>query len=315
MAFWFLDGVVVASLLWLAWRAITARELRVCIVTFLPYGLVMAIAWARLEAPDVAIAEAAIGGGLTSALLLAAVRRLREPASDTGRTKPGRRRRIGAAAIAVAVGCAGSAALLSLPESKGLGPRVEAGLEASGVANPVTAVLLNFRAYDTLLEIAVMVLALIAVWRIRPGRVVGPGASRLESTMLDGLVRFFLPAVVVTGGYLLWRGADEPGGAFQAGAVLAGGGVIALVAGVPRPAWLSAVAARWLAVIGLAVFGGVGAAVMIPGGELLEFPDGWSKQLILVIETAATVSVASILIALFAAVFGESGTPSRTGEP
>jgi multisubunit Na+/H+ antiporter MnhB subunit len=311
---WAFDAVVVGSLLWLAWRAITARKLRVCIVTFLPYGLVMAIAWARLEAPDVAIAEAAIGGGLTSALLLAAARRVREPAAGPDRARSGRRRRVGAVAVAGTVAVAGSVALLSLPQSVGLGPRVETELEASGVGNPVTAVLLNFRAYDTLLEIAVLVLALIAVQRIRPGAETGPDASRLETTMLDGLVRFFLPAVVVTGGYLLWRGADEPGGAFQAGAVLAGGGVIALVAGVPRPSWLSAAAARWSAVLGLGVFGAVGAAVMVPGGELLEYPTGWSKQLILVIETAATVSVASVLVTLFAAVFGAVGTSRPAGE-
>jgi multisubunit Na+/H+ antiporter MnhB subunit len=305
VAVWVFDLVVVASLFWLAWRAISATELRVSIVTFLPYGLVMALAWARLQAPDVAIAEAAIGGGLTSALLLAAARRLRERApGDDGRRS--RRRRLGAAVLAVLVACVGSAGLVLLPEAEGLGPRVEAGLEASGVANPVTAVLLNFRAYDTLLEIAVLVLALIAVRRIQPRRVAGPDASRLESIMLSGLVRFFLPAVVVIGGYLLWRGADEPGGAFQAGAVLAGGGVIALVAGVPRPDWLTGAVARLLAVIGLLVFGGVGFAVMMAGGEFLEYPADWSKLLILVIETAATVSVAAILVALFAAVFGNS---------
>jgi hypothetical protein len=97
--------------------------------------------------------------------------------------------------------------------------------------------------------------------------------------------------------------------------VLAGGGIIALVAGVPRPARLSAAAARWLAVVGLSVFGGVGIAVMIPGGELLQYPEGWSKQLILIIEAAATVSVASILVALFAAVFGEAGIPRRARKP
>jgi uncharacterized MnhB-related membrane protein len=38
----------------------------------------MALAWVRLAAPDVALAEAAIGAGLTGALLMAALARLRE---------------------------------------------------------------------------------------------------------------------------------------------------------------------------------------------------------------------------------------------
>jgi len=38
----------------------------------------MALDWVRLAAPDVALAEAAIGAGLTGALLMAALARLRE---------------------------------------------------------------------------------------------------------------------------------------------------------------------------------------------------------------------------------------------
>ncbi len=36
----------------------------------------MALIWARLRAPDIALAEASIGSGLTGALLLGALRRL-----------------------------------------------------------------------------------------------------------------------------------------------------------------------------------------------------------------------------------------------
>jgi uncharacterized MnhB-related membrane protein len=38
----------------------------------------VAIAWIRLGAPDVAIAEAAIGAGLTGALLLITIRRMED---------------------------------------------------------------------------------------------------------------------------------------------------------------------------------------------------------------------------------------------
>jgi energy-converting hydrogenase B subunit D len=45
-------------------------------VLFIAFGLLMALAWVRLGAPDVALAEAAIGAGLTGALLMAALVRL-----------------------------------------------------------------------------------------------------------------------------------------------------------------------------------------------------------------------------------------------
>ena len=55
--------------------------------------------------------------------------------------------------------------VLSLPDqSQGLQGAVAGQLEKSGVSNPVTAVLLNFRGYDTLLEMVVLTLALLGVW-------------------------------------------------------------------------------------------------------------------------------------------------------
>ncbi|MDZ4180179.1 MAG: hydrogen gas-evolving membrane-bound hydrogenase subunit E [Coriobacteriia bacterium] len=59
-------------------------------------------------------------------------------------------------------------AVLAIPETEaGLAPLIDANLADSGVSNAVTAVLLNFRGYDTLLEIVVLVLATIGVLSLR----------------------------------------------------------------------------------------------------------------------------------------------------
>jgi energy-converting hydrogenase B subunit D len=68
-----LDLLVVTTLLWVAWRAVADPALFTAAVFFIVFGLVMALAWLRLSAPDVAIAEVAIGAGITGALLLDAV--------------------------------------------------------------------------------------------------------------------------------------------------------------------------------------------------------------------------------------------------
>ncbi len=47
------------------------------IVGFVAYGLLLSLAWMALAAPDVALTEAALGGGVTGALLLKAHARLR----------------------------------------------------------------------------------------------------------------------------------------------------------------------------------------------------------------------------------------------
>ncbi len=70
------DTVLGFALLWLAWRLLSSAELFRAIVLFIAFGLLMALAWVRLDAPDVALAEAAIGAGLTGALLLGALARL-----------------------------------------------------------------------------------------------------------------------------------------------------------------------------------------------------------------------------------------------
>lgn len=71
------DAVLAGLLLWLAQRCLTAPDLFEGIVAFIAFGLLMALAWVRLGAPDIALAEAAVGSGITGALLLAAWGRMR----------------------------------------------------------------------------------------------------------------------------------------------------------------------------------------------------------------------------------------------
>ncbi|WP_374672677.1 Na(+)/H(+) antiporter subunit B [Acidovorax temperans] len=64
------DLLLALSLLWSAGRTLTTPRLDRAIVLFMVFGLLMSLAWARLAAPDIGLAEAAIGAGLTGALLL-----------------------------------------------------------------------------------------------------------------------------------------------------------------------------------------------------------------------------------------------------
>ncbi len=71
-----LDGVVVGLLLALALRLLVTRDLFEATVLFVAYGLTLALAWVRVGAPDLALAEAALGAGVTGALFLNAYKRL-----------------------------------------------------------------------------------------------------------------------------------------------------------------------------------------------------------------------------------------------
>jgi len=188
-------------------------------------------------------------------------------------------------------------ALLSLPDqAPGLSERVTANMERSGVRNPVTAVLLNFRGYDTLLEMGVLLVALLGVWSL------GTAAQQrrvVPEPVLSFLVGGLVPVMILMAGYLLWTGAHAPGGAFQAGSVLAASGILLLLSGKRLPAWLPGRSLRFVLVLGLGVFVAVGVTLMSASGLFLQYPSSLAGGLILFVEAAATLSIGVTLSALF----------------
>lgn len=179
------------------------------------------------------------------------------------------------------------------------GPRLAdlaaANIPNSGVSNPVTSVLLNFRAYDTLLELAVLLAALLGIWSLGPAV---PGFQP-SGPLLSSMVAWIVPLLVLAGGYMLWVGGYAPGGAFQAGALLGAAGVILRLGGDPRAGLPGEGTQRWLAVAGTAVFTLVGLALAAAGLGFLTYPTDWAKWLILLIETAATISIGVSLAAAY----------------
>jgi len=188
--------------------------------------------------------------------------------------------------------------VLSLPvQDPGLSEQVTANLVPSGVSNPVTAVLLNFRSYDTLLEMGVLLLALVGVWSL--GGIPQQRNSTRPGPVLDTLSRQLVPLLILVAGYLLWVGAYAPGGAFQAGAVLAAAGVLLLLAGWRPGARFSRLPLRIALVTGLGIFVAVGMVLILLGRRLLEYPPSFTGSLILLIEAAASLSIGITLAALF----------------
>lgn len=71
------DVLLIATLLVVAAGALAEDKLFKSVVMFVVFGLFLAIAWVRLDAPDVALAEGAIGAGVTGALMLDAIGHVR----------------------------------------------------------------------------------------------------------------------------------------------------------------------------------------------------------------------------------------------
>jgi len=307
-----LEVVLAVLVLGAAVWTIVARSAFSSAVGFVSYGLLLSLVWVQLAAVDVALTEAAIGSGLTGVLLLSAAATLRATEGTSG-TGPGLAMRVAAAICCGFVTVAVAAVVLTLPEpSPTLAPEVVAALPATGVGNPVTGVLMAFRALDTLLEKVVLVLALIGVWSFAPDRYWGghPGLSHRLSA--DGVLPFFArtlpPLGVLLGIHLMWTGADAPGGAFQGGTVLAAMWLLVMMAGV-RDA--PAIRERWLRlalVSGPVVFLAVGLVGMLAAGAFLAYPVAIAKPLILLIEVPMLLTIALALGLLVA------GPPERTAQ-
>ncbi|HWS04341.1 MAG TPA: hydrogenase subunit MbhD domain-containing protein [Burkholderiaceae bacterium] len=306
--------VVVALLLWLAVWTVVARDAFLAVAAFVVYGLLLALVWVRLAGVDVALTEAAIGGGLTGALLLGAVGRLRRTEAATTSEGASIATRILAALLALSVTAALMVAVLMLPEPPpSLAPMVVPAMPATGVGNPITGVLLAFRALDTLLEAIVLVIALIGVWSIAPDRAWGgrPGLRYHADPngILAYLARVLPPLGIVIGIYLFWAGADHPGGKFQGATILAAMWMLVQMAALADAPRTDAASLRAGIAIGPLVFIAVGTLGLWTGGTFLGYPAGWAKPLILTIEIALLPTLVLVLALLM------NGPPSRRAVP
>lgn len=269
------------------------------VTVFLGFGVLLAVVWARLGAPDVALAEASLAAGVTGALMMAAVGGSTTP-SPAGHARRRTLAGVGEAALAVGIGVALTAVLVPAARATQgrptLATEATAALDDSVVEHPVTAVLLDFRSYDTLLEIVVLtVAAVVALMHL-------PDASLSRSLVpvdrrpqLVVAVRVLAPVLLILAAWLLFAGSSRPGGAFQAGAALTGLALLAVFAGVaPVP---SGLVLRITAVFGATVFIGL-AVVTAFSGVWLGLEPGWGGAVVVALEVALMVSIGVCLAML-----------------
>lgn len=153
------------------------------VVAFGAYGLSLALLWAALRAPDVALTEAAVGAGISTALFLAVLRRFPDALSVSrggsptrSRFRPSRLRRPGfRVRPATALTAAGTALALgatvpalpafgdpTAPPFRRVVPFYLTDAPALGVENVVTAILVVYRGFDTFGEVVVVFTAGVA---------------------------------------------------------------------------------------------------------------------------------------------------------
>ena len=294
-----LAGLILGLAVW----TIIAREAFAAAIGFIAYGLLLTLVWVQLHGIDVALTEAAIGGGLTGLLLIGAATRMQ--GSELAQSGVGSTRllRWTAAGVSAAVSLALVICVLALPyNAPTLAPDVEQNIAQTGVGNPITAVLLAFRAMDTLLEAIVLLFALIGVWSLAPDDCWGGRPGPMQQSDPNGILayaaRILPPIGIIIGVYIFWTGADYPGGKFQGATILAAMWLLVMMSGLADAPPISR---RWLRVglvIGPLIFIAIGFIGALATGDFFGYPDGMAKPFIVAIELALMPSLTLVLALL-----------------
>ena len=163
-----LEGALLVFVLGSAVTAALLRDVLGSIIAFAGYSLGIAILWVFLQAPDVALTEAAVGAGVMTVLFLLTIVRTVRPPSDELLEGIGWRGLAAGAALTAVL----ATTLPSLPQIGDPNAPVVAGevtqyylenaYHETEVENAVTAVLAAYRGFDTLGEAVVVFAAGVA---------------------------------------------------------------------------------------------------------------------------------------------------------
>ena len=194
-------------------------------------GLVMALAFIHLSAPDLALTQIAVEV-VTILLMLLALHLL--PGRPPRLSNVPRRARDGVIAMTGGVGIGWLAwAIMTRPERDGISRyHWNNSYAGGGGTNVVNVTLVDFRAFDTLGEIIVLGIAGLAIYALLEPAARGIAGRRLREwrsedrhsperhpMMFVMATRLLLPLALLVGIYIFLRGHNQPGGGFVAALV------------------------------------------------------------------------------------------------
>lgn len=310
---------------------VRVRDLLAAVVLLSIYSAILAVSFAVLSAVDVSFTEAVVGASISTILLMTLLRRVDPFELAWG----GKAQWMIAVLASVGVATVLLYGLLSLPEfgdpnapaTVHVSPYyTENSLRDTKTPNTVTAVLTDYRGFDTLIETAVVLTAALACMLVMGTRSVGerPSIRPFKSLILRNLLRPLIASLQLFLVYVVVHGHYSPGGAFQGGTLLGCSLILPLLTD-PKSRFLviGPRAAVVLAVLGVAIFTGVGAISMLMGHPFLDYaslPFGPGDEAArrafgtLLIEVGVTLAVAGALVSIFYSLSrelkaGEEGSP------
>ncbi len=211
------------------------RQRLLAIIFMSVAGLVVSMAFIRFAAPDLALTQLSVELA-TIMLMLLALRFL----PQTGPAERSRNGRFAGALLAAGAGLGAAAvtfAMLTRPFATISGYHIANAKPLGGGTNVVNVILVDFRGFDTLGEIAVLAMAALGVHAMLHGVRLRAFVANAEADadrypiMLRMLMQPMLPLALAVATYIFLRGHNLPGGGFIAGLIAAIAYVLQYMAG------------------------------------------------------------------------------------
>ncbi|MDH4654946.1 MULTISPECIES: monovalent cation/H+ antiporter subunit A [unclassified Pseudomonas] len=227
-----LDGITALGLVVLALSgvltAIFHRQRLIALMILGVAGLLVALAFARFSAPDLALTQLVVEV-VTLVLLMLALYYLPSRTPGESSSLRGLRDFILACAVGVMVALL-AYAVLTRPYEGIADFFLANSVSGGGGTNVVNVILVDFRGFDTLGEITVLTIAAVGIFAMLSGlRLENPTcdpqgrnwAGAKHPLILETLSRLMLPLALLISVFIFLRGHNLPGGGFIAGLVTA----------------------------------------------------------------------------------------------
>ena len=198
----------------------------------------------------------------------------------------------------------------------------ETGVDTE-VPNMVTAVLADYRGFDTMFETVVVFIAGMAVLAILKNSV-KKGSVRFDhivdvepDLIVTNTVRLIVPVIQIFAFYVLAHGHVSPGGGFQGGVLMGASFILVALSWDLETAWARFPMNRCIivAAAGIILYGGIGLLSMFLGGEFLDYAElakvlPVSREMaryhaMLGVEIGVGLTVTAIMFALYANLSSE----------
>ena len=287
-----ITAIEVILLTWVFLFAVASlyiRDLLGAVLSFGAYSFLMCLVWTGMGAVDVAFTEAAVGAGVSSVFFLAMLYNTSRKSTPFSKSTL---LNIWGGLAAILMGVVLINSMSDFPSWGDPESPVNANVSSyyithtladTAVPNIVTAVLGDYRGFDTMFETVVVFLALVVVMAIlRPAKdektEVPARKKRHDGVILRVAARILVPFMQLFALYVVCHGHYSPGGGFQGGVIL-GASLILLSLSYDlavMPKFLTEKAMMILAALGALIFAGIGLVPVIIGGQFLNY-SLWSE--------------------------------------